>query len=132
MVLFVADFLHPVNDFALKLFLNGDVRHGGGGRGAMPMLPGGNQMTSPGRLSSMEPPQCWARPQPAVTMRVWPKGWVCQAVRAPGSKVTLALTARAGVPAWNKGSMRTVPVNQSAGPLWDGCEPFLLISINWW
>src|SRR6266403_2084168 len=25
--------------------------------------------------------------------------------------------------------MRTVPVNQSAGPLPDGCEPFLLISI---
>src|SRR5579885_1920291 len=25
--------------------------------------------------------------------------------------------------------MRTVPVNQSAGPLLEGCEPFLLISI---
>jgi hypothetical protein len=25
--------------------------------------------------------------------------------------------------------MRTVPVNQSAGPLLDGCEPLLLISI---
>src|SRR5205809_7436574 len=25
--------------------------------------------------------------------------------------------------------MRTVPVNQSAGPLFEGCDPFLLISL---
>src|SRR6266852_624144 len=91
--------------------------------------PGGNQTTSPGRISSIGPPQRCARPQPAVTISVWPSGWVCHAVRAPGSNVTLAPTARAGAFAWNKGSMRTVPVNQSAGPLADGCEPFLLISI---
>ena len=36
---------------------------------------------------------------------------------------------RAGAFAWNKGSMRTVPINQSAGPLLDGCEPTLLISM---
>jgi hypothetical protein len=54
---------------------------------------------------------------------------VCHAVREPGSKVTLAPETRAGAGAWNKGSMRTVPVNQSAGPLLDGCEPGLLISI---
>ena len=29
----------------------------------------------------------------------------------------------------NRGSIRTVPVKYSAGPLPDGCEPFLLISI---
>jgi hypothetical protein len=29
----------------------------------------------------------------------------------------------------NSGSMRTVPVNQSAGPLDDGCVPTRLISI---
>ena len=45
----------------------------------------------------MGPPQRWAQPQPAVTMRVWPSGWVCQAVRAPGSKVTLAPTDEGGV-----------------------------------
>src|SRR6266850_7843625 len=91
--------------------------------------PGGNQTTSPGRISSIGPPQCCARPEPAVTISVWPRGWVCQAVRAPGSNVTLAPAARAGAFAWNNGSMRTVPVNQSAGPLVDGCEPILLISI---
>jgi hypothetical protein len=57
------------------------------------------------------------------------EGWVCHAVRAPGSKVTLAPDVRAGAFGWNKGSMRTVPVNQSSGPLTDGCEPILLISI---
>src|SRR3954469_3320292 len=62
-------------------------------------------------------------------MRVWPSGWVCQAVRAPGSNVTLLPAARAGAFAGNSGSMRTVPVNQSAGPLADGCDPTLVISI---
>src|SRR5205807_4433958 len=33
--------------------------------------PGGNQITSPGRMSSMGPPQRWTRPQPAVTISVW-------------------------------------------------------------
>jgi hypothetical protein len=36
--LFVADLFHPVNRFAVELFLNGDVRHGRGWRGAVPML----------------------------------------------------------------------------------------------
>src|SRR5436309_2296660 len=91
--------------------------------------PGGNQITSPGRICSIGPPQRWARPQPAVTIRVWPSGWVCHAVRAPGSNVTLAPTARAGSSAWNSGSTRTAPVKYSAGPLPDGCEPTLLISM---
>src|ERR1039458_4384047 len=38
LVLFVADFFPPVNRFAVELFLNGDVRHGRGWRGAVPML----------------------------------------------------------------------------------------------
>src|SRR6476469_4402465 len=91
--------------------------------------PGGNQTTSPGRISSIGPPQRCARPQPAVTIRVWPSGCVCHAVRAPGSKVTLAPTTRAGSGAVNSGSMRTVPVKYSAGPFPEGCEPLLLMSI---
>src|SRR5438093_13671942 len=91
--------------------------------------PGGNQTTSPGRMCSIGPPQLWARPQPAVTIRVWPSGWVCHAVRAPGSNVTLAPTARAGSFVWKSGSTRTAPVKYSAGPLPDGCEPALLISM---
>src|SRR3954465_15174786 len=91
--------------------------------------PGGNQTTSPGRTSSTGPPSRCTQPQPAVMIRVWPSGCVCHAVRAPGSKVTLAPAARAGAPALNRGSMRTAPVNHSAGPLLDGCVPTRLMSM---
>src|SRR6266446_330318 len=37
-VLLVGDFLHPVDHLSVELFLDGDVGHGGGRRGAMPML----------------------------------------------------------------------------------------------
>src|SRR6266436_3877982 len=92
--------------------------------------PGGIQTTSPGRISSTGPPQRRTRPQPAVTIRVWPSGWVCHAVRAPGSKVTWPPLTRAGSGAWNSGSTRTDPVNQSGDPLAEGREPFRLISIS--
>src|SRR5438309_4650821 len=91
---------------------------------------GGNQTTSPGRISSIGPPQRCAQPRPDVTINVWPNGCVCHAVRAPGSNVTLAQATRAGSGAWNRGSIRTVPVNQSVGPSFDGCDPLLLISIR--
>src|SRR2546427_2583470 len=38
LVLFVADLLHPVNGPTVKTFLNGDVRHGRGWRGPVPMF----------------------------------------------------------------------------------------------
>src|SRR5580704_13631564 len=91
--------------------------------------PGENHTTSPGRISSTGPPSRCARPKPEVTISVWPSGWVCHAVRAPGSKVTLAPLARAGAGAANSGSMRTVPVNQSAGPLPEDCDPLRLMSM---
>ena len=59
-----------------------------------------------------------------VTISVWPSGWMCQAVRPPGSKVTIAPPTRAGPSPLNGVSILTEPVNQSAGPLADGCEPF--------
>src|SRR5712691_5253395 len=37
-VLFVGDFFYPVDDLAVDLFRKGDVRHGRGRRGAVPML----------------------------------------------------------------------------------------------
>lgn len=43
--------------------------------------PAGIQTTSPCRISSIGPPHRCTRPVPAVTIRVWPSGWVCQAVR---------------------------------------------------
>src|SRR3954468_18659513 len=91
--------------------------------------PGGNDTTSPGRISSTGPPSRCAQPHPLVTIRVWPSGWVCHAVRAPGSKVTLAPPTRPGSGASKSVSTLTIPVNQSAGPLAEGWVPHCLISI---
>src|SRR5215469_14449742 len=93
------------------------------------LTPGGHQMTSPGRISSIGPPQHCVQPTPEVTMSVWPSGWVCQALLAAGSKVTQPQEARAGAGASNSGSMRTLPVKYSSGPLREGCDPLRLISI---
>src|SRR5215470_2315912 len=90
---------------------------------------GSNQTTSPGRISSTGPPHFCTLPTPDVTISVCPSGCVCQAVRAPGSKVTLAPRARAGSAASKSGSTRTVPVKYSAGPFPEGREPHLLISM---
>ena len=51
------------------------------------------------------------------------------AVRAPGSNVTLAPATRPGSGTSTNASIRTAPVNQSAGPLAEGREPHRLISI---
>src|SRR5579863_2523872 len=37
-VLFVADLLQPVNSLAIQLLLDGEMRHGGGRRGPVPVL----------------------------------------------------------------------------------------------
>ena len=42
-ILLVADLLHPVDHLAVELFLNGDVGHGRGRRGAMPVLLAGRE-----------------------------------------------------------------------------------------
>src|SRR5436305_1785145 len=38
LILLVADLFHPVDDLAVLLFLNGNMRHGSGGGGAVPVL----------------------------------------------------------------------------------------------
>src|SRR3954452_20889712 len=80
--------------------------------------PGSKNTRSPGRITSTAPPSRWHRPTPSVTKIVWPWGWVCQAVRAPGVKWTSA-AANVDVPAGAAtASMYTSPVNQSPGPFW--------------
>src|SRR6476646_3142713 len=76
--------------------------------------PGGIHTVSPARISRSGPPQAWTRPVPARTYKVCPSGWVCHAVRAPGSKLTRADRTRAGDGASMMGSWNTVPVNDSA------------------
>src|ERR1700754_1700691 len=91
--------------------------------------PGAIHTTSPGLISSICPPQRGTRPAPVVTTKVCPSGCVCHAVRAPGSNVTRAPCTRSGEKELNSGSTRTAPVNQSPGPLPEGFEPALVISI---
>src|ERR1700722_13358278 len=90
---------------------------------------GKNHTTSPGRISWTGPPSRCTQPKPDITINVWPSGWVCQAVRAPGSKVTSAPATWDGSGGLKSGSIRTVPVNQSGGPLTEDSEPLLLISM---
>src|SRR4029077_12432742 len=85
--------------------------------------PGGIQTTSPARISRTLPPQLCTRPQPDMTHKVCPSGWVCQWVRAPGSKRTMPERIRAGAGASMTGSCQTTPVKESAGPRRDGREP---------
>jgi hypothetical protein len=58
-----------------------------------------------------------------MTYSVWPKGCVCHAVRAPGSKDTRVETIRAGASVAMIGSCQTVPVKYSLGALRVGREP---------
>src|SRR5438132_7907150 len=61
---------------------------------------------------------------------VWPAGWVCHAVRAPGSNVTRPPVACVYCEASNSGSMTTEPVKFGAGPLAEGRNPFGVMSMS--
>src|SRR5215471_12274763 len=66
-VLFVADLFHPVNRFAVELFLNGDMGHRRGWSGAVPMLlarRNPDDVTGPNFLDRASPALC-----PATTSR---------------------------------------------------------------
>src|SRR5579863_1290257 len=62
-VLFVADLFHPIDNFPIALFLNGDVRHGRGGRSPMPVLLAGREpdhITGADILDRTSPTLCQA------------------------------------------------------------------------
>ena len=89
LVLFVADLLEPIDVPAVERFLDGDVDHVVFGPAPCQCFSfGGNHTTSPARTSRSGPPQTCTRPTPATMHKVCPNGWVCQLVRAPGSKRT--------------------------------------------
>src|SRR5579875_2544023 len=57
-ILLVGDLLHPVNHLAILLFLNSNVRHGRGRRGAVPVLLAGlepDHITRPNFLNRASP-----------------------------------------------------------------------------
>src|SRR3979409_31043 len=78
--------------------------------------PGSKNTRSPGRMTSIGPPRCRARPTPSVTKMVWPLGCVCHAVLAPGVKCTMLALKRDAPDGTAAVSMYTAPVNQSLGP----------------
>src|SRR6266542_3011770 len=88
---------------------------------------GGIEMTSPGWISRRSRPHSWTHPVPDVTISVWPAGWICHAVRAPGSKLTSAPPQWVCPEASKSGSMTTDPVKLCAGPFAEGRDPFGLI-----
>ena len=61
--------VRAIDGLAVERFLDRDMGHGGGRRGAVPVFFARREaITSPGRISSIGPPSRCTRPQPAVTM----------------------------------------------------------------
>jgi hypothetical protein len=109
-ILFVADLFHPVHGLAIEPFLNGDVRHGGGGCGAVPVLltrrkP--DDVARPNLLDRASP--ALRQPGAAVTISVWPSGWVCHAVRERGAYPASVLYAKGDCIRGNRDTPDVVP-----------------------
>ena len=71
---------------------------------------------SPGFSTCGFSPLKQMRPTPDRQNSVWPTGCACQAVRAPGVKVTTDPPSRDGASAVITGSWNTTPVKVSAAP----------------
>jgi len=54
LVLFVTDLFHPVDHLAIELFLNGNVRHGSGWRGTVPMFFPGREPDDIARMDLLD------------------------------------------------------------------------------
>src|SRR5690606_15973353 len=91
------------------------------------LTPAGHTTTSPTRNCCTGLPHSWVNPTPEVTTNRCPAGWVCQAERAPGSKLTYAEETCTSLFAGNSGSTRTLPTKVSAGPATDACIPARVI-----
>ena len=133
-VLLVADLFHPIDSLAAELFLDGDVAHCCGCSCAVPMLFTGRKPHDIAGANFFD--RTALAPHPAPTGRDNQR--LTEGVRVPGrASAGLEGHKRAGdAGGLNSGSILTVPVNQSAGPLPDGCAPLRLISMvevlsNW-
>src|SRR6478735_3567044 len=83
-VFLVGNVLHPGHGRTVEALLDRDMGHGGGRRGAVPVLVLGRApQDAPAWNSCTGPPSTWVQPTPSVTISVWPSGCVCHAVRAP-------------------------------------------------
>jgi len=90
-VLLVCDLFHPIQNLAVELLLNGDVRHCRSRRGAMPVLFARREPHDVAGANFFDRPSLALHP---AASRRDDKGLaekcLCHSVRAPGSNVTLA------------------------------------------
>src|ERR1700739_1028674 len=80
------------------------------------MVSGGILTVSPAVRTAGSSPLKQMRPTRDKQKSVWPTGWECHAVRAPGVKVTTEPPRRDGDSAVITGSWNTTPVKVSAAP----------------
>jgi hypothetical protein len=115
-VLLVADLLQPIHILAVERFLDGDMRHRRRRRRAMPMLqtrrkpddvPWPDLLDGP--ALALNPPETGGGDQNLAERMAVPRG---SGTRFEGNLARA--NARAGLGAWNSGSIRTVPVKYSA------------------
>jgi len=121
-ILRVTNVFQPIDNLAVERFRNRNVSHRCGQRRAVPMFLARREPDNVARQDLLNPPALALRKPAACRhdQRVTERMRVPGGARAPGSKVTLEPLTRAGWGALNRGSIRTVPVNQSAGPFADG------------
>ena len=130
LIRFAAHLFHPVRAPAADMFHNSDMRHGRGGRGAMPVLFAG---LDPDNVARPDLPD---RTTPASDKTAASRRDQCLAQRV---RVPCRPSARFKRHQCAKNARRIRRVDQrinthrsgeiSAGPLTDGCEPLLFISI---
>ena len=125
LVLLLGDLINPVG----WRLVDGDMGHGGGRRGAVPVLFACRDQDDVAGTNLLDRS---ALPLNATRAggddKNWPFGWVCHAVRARGSKVTTLQSAPAtGFGAIGR-SMCTAPVKVVADPV--SLETFRLISTH--
>ena len=107
------------------------MRHGGRRRGAVPVLLAGRKPDDVAGPDFLDRAALALRPAAAggddqgLAERMGVPGGAGAGLEGDAGAADAGRIAAA----WNSGSMRTVPVNQSAGPLPEGCEPLRLISI---
>ena len=130
-ILLVTYGFEPVDNFSIEFFLNGDVGHGRGESGSVPVFFAGRKPDHIAgtdflylRAFALSPTAAGGDDQRLAEGVGMPCG-AC--ARLEGDARTLH---KGGIRAWKRGSIRTVPVNQSEGPLAEGCEPLRLISMS--
>src|SRR4051812_36982326 len=112
--------LHPVDDLALELLLDGKVRHAGKRSGSVPVLLTGRKPNDIARANLLDRSTFALRPP---TTRGDDERLSKRMCVPRGPRARLERHTGAGSGAWKRGSTRTFPVNHSAGPFADGCEP---------